>query len=466
MVLRWSTVLKLACLKLTWMIGLLLAMGLTACATLPDIPAVLARDRYPGTTWQQYATPEEAGWSSAKLDRARRRAESIGSSAVMVVDNGAVVAAWGDVTRRYRCHSIRKSMFSALYGIEVHQGDIDLQKTLAELGIDDSPPSLTEVEKQARIVDLLRARSGVYHPAAYEPYHMQASRPSRGSYAPGQHFFYNNWDFNTLLPIFEQETGEKIFHAFQRDIAGPIGMQDFRLRDGYYRLEPEKSKHPAYPMRMSTRDLARFGLLFLRQGNWRGQQIVPSAWVQESTRTHSRAPYGGRGYGYMWWVYGGSFKRYGMYAARGSGGHLIGVFPKLDVVIVHRADTWRGRRVSSAARDWLLRLILHARVNAPKTSPELRPLAVEPQPVVGIALPPETLQTYAQEYRFERGTVIRVTFEAGELVAHAPWGTYGLIPLSRHKFLFEDSGSQMVVQFDDSGRLKRSASYIRHPPGP
>ncbi len=444
----------------SWNLGLLIfcgliALWLSACAKAPAIPSTPAAERrYPDATWRQYAVPEEAGWSSVRLARARKFADKIGSSAVMVIDNGAVVAAWGEVARRYRCHSIRKSVLSALYGIQVERGHIDLNKTLADLKIDDSPPSLTEAEKQARIVDLIRARSGIFHPAAYETARMPAGRPTRGLYAPGQYFHYNNWDFNTLLTIFEQETGDKMFESFRDRIAGPVQMEDFRLRDGYYRLELEKSAHPAYPMRLSARDMARFGLLFARQGNWRGQQIVPAAWVEESTRSHSKVSLG-RGYGYMWWVLGGSLKRYGTYAGLGSGGHVLAVFPKLDVVVVHRVNTFRGHRVGGRAWSRLLELIIRARTDAPVASPQLQPLVPQTEPRPGITLSPETLRMYAGDYPLETGTVIRIAVEEGELIARTRWGNYALIPLSRTAFRIEDSGSPVLFELNAAGRPER-----------
>ena len=92
-----------------------------------------------------YARPEEAGFSYEKLTEARQYAEAIGSAAVMVIYDGAVVAHWGDIETRYMCHSVRKSFLSALYGIHVAEGNIDVNKTMAELGIDDEPP-LTPLE--------------------------------------------------------------------------------------------------------------------------------------------------------------------------------------------------------------------------------------------------------------------------------------------------------------------------------
>ena len=228
-----------------------------------------ATDRYPGSTWLKYATPEEAGWSSQKLQEAREHFDAIDSAAVMVVYDGAVLAAWGEVERRFMCHSVRKSLLSALYGVHVAEGTMDLNKTLAELNIDDNPP-LTDAEKHARVIDLLRSRSGIYRPAAYETAKMKKTRPRRGTHQPGELFWYNNWDFNALCTIFEQETGTKVFEEFQRRFAVPVEMEDFRLQDTYYHLEEEHSIHPAYPFRMSARDMARFGLLFLRRGEMAG----------------------------------------------------------------------------------------------------------------------------------------------------------------------------------------------------
>jgi CubicO group peptidase (beta-lactamase class C family) len=254
---------------------------------------------YPGESWLQYASPEEAGFSSERLEKAKEYFEKMDSSAVMVIYDGAVLVSWGDVDRRYMCHSIRKSYLSALYGIYVDKGKIDLNKTLGELRITDDD-RLTEIEKKARIIDLLKARSGVYIPAAYETPGMANDRPERGSHEPGTYWYYNNWDFNVLGTIFEQETGKKIFEEFKERIADPLQMQDYRVMDGYYQYEKKKSVYPAYPFKMSARDMARFGLLYLRKGKWQDQQIISENWIDESTKAYSNIfPF--NGYGYLWW---------------------------------------------------------------------------------------------------------------------------------------------------------------------
>jgi CubicO group peptidase (beta-lactamase class C family) len=298
---------------------------------------------FPGEGWRHATDVRMFGWSPEKLAEARQVAAAIGSAAVMVVDRGTVIAAWGDIARKYRCHSMRKSLISALYGIATARGQIDLEANLAQLGIDDHPPALTDLEKKAAVGDLLASRSGVYHLALSESPEMKARRPARYSHPPGTFWYYNNWDFNALGTIYERATGSGVFDAFNAEIARPTGMQDFVPADGSYRSGPV-SVHPAYRFRMSTRDLARFGLLFLRQGRWGQRRMLSPEWIETSTRAHSRVG-PGRGYGYLWWTVaaGGRLPNVRLpekaYYAAGYRGHRMFLFPGRDLMVVHRVNT-------------------------------------------------------------------------------------------------------------------------------
>ena len=92
-------------------------------------------------------TPEEAGFSAEKLQKAEAYFHKTNAAAMFIICHGGVVASWGEVSRRFRCHSIRKSFLSGLYGIYAVEGRINLQATLADLDIDDEK-LLTEEEKQ------------------------------------------------------------------------------------------------------------------------------------------------------------------------------------------------------------------------------------------------------------------------------------------------------------------------------
>ncbi len=284
---------------------------------------------FPGNQWEAHS---REGWSTTKLEEVKSFAATLKTSAYMVVQNGRVVDQYGAIEKPFLVHSVRKSFINALYGIQAGK-HIDLSKTLGELGVDDNPPGLTHIEKQATLIDLLRSRSGIFHPAAYETEGMKASRPLRGSYPPGAFWYYNNWDFNALGAIIEKVVGSSIYTQLAERIAKPLQMEEFDESCGRYSHEPD-SNYPAYDFFMSARDMARYGLLFLRNGQWGDQQVIPSGWVERSTTAYSKReptennPY--EGYGMLWWI-----GDYG-YLALGYGGHVIAVIPSKDLVIVHR----------------------------------------------------------------------------------------------------------------------------------
>lgn len=348
---------------LTHTLGLLVLIGfISACSTTDE-----SEQYFPDEEWEEIHDLEAAGWSEEKLDEAQAFTEDLNTAAVVIVHDGKILRKWGNVEKKYKCHSIRKSFLSALYGVHVGKGNIDLSATLADLGIDDNDPPLSEKEKQATVQMLLQARSGVYHPALYETDAMAEARPDRHSHEPGTNWYYNNWDFNALLTIFEQETGTRIFEEFDRSIAQPIGMQSFDPEtDGEY-YEGEDSIHPAYPFEMIAMDMARFGLLYARNGEWDGEQVIPESWIEESTTSYSDADENG-GYGYLWWVAddGKHFSDVdqvpeGLYTARGYRGHVIAVVPDMDLVLVHRVDTFtEDDRVSYSEVGQLLMKVIDA----------------------------------------------------------------------------------------------------------
>jgi CubicO group peptidase (beta-lactamase class C family) len=217
---------------------------------------------------------------------------------------------------------------------------------------------------------LLQARSGVYHEAAAETEAIAATRPPRGSHPPGTFHDDNNWDFNAAGTVFCQETARDIFATFAQEIASPIHRQDFEVANGVYECETGKSLHPADAIRMSARDLARFGVLYQREGTWLGRQVVPQEWIAASTTAYSVTDsLAGAGYGYMWNVIipGGA-----MAAALGSpgyyhpglGAHALIVLPELKLVIVERVDTDGPWTDPGEAGLQLVLMIINARGEA------------------------------------------------------------------------------------------------------
>jgi CubicO group peptidase (beta-lactamase class C family) len=271
------------------------------------------------------------GWSASALTDAFEWADEAGATSVVVLHEGRVVAEWGDTALVSDIRSVRKSVVSVLYGIAIERGLIDPAATLADLGIDDVPP-LTEPERQATIEHIITARSGIYHPSIMDD--DAAGRPPRGSSAPGQSFYYNNWDFNAAGGIFEELTGVSLGRAIRDWVALPIGMEDF-AEDQVMYVSSTESRFPADRFLMSTRDLARFGLLMERGGRWGEERIVSAEWIERTTDPHW-VRNDGVGYAHMWWTDGEAF------FASGTGGQRVYVDPERDLVVAMKVNTGSG----------------------------------------------------------------------------------------------------------------------------
>lgn len=435
------------------------------------------------STWRQYASPEQVGFASEALAEAWEAADRAGSGAVLVAYRGHVLVAWGEIERRYECHSVRKSLMSALMGLAVARGELALDASLASLGVDDLQ-GLTDAEKRATVVDVLASRSGIYHPAAKEPADMRAERPARGSHAPGEFFFYNNWDFNLCGALWERSSGSGVAAGFEREIARPLGMEDFRTRDVFAELAPSSSRYPAHAFRMSARDLARFGELYRNRGTWNGRELLPASWIERSTRATD-----GRDYGLLWWTYpAGSLASYpalnahDLFAAIGTGGQLLLVVPGAELVFVHRANTDAEREVGGAQCWAIAERILAARTGAGDDEPELGPLHVEPfsdpdpappdrEPT---AVDPAAFEPLTGEYDFGALRVQVFVHERRLFGRLGDGSEHELLPLSPTHF-YQSFPNTYEVEFllDDAGRARaarlttpRGASEGRRVEGP
>ena len=317
----------------------------------PPPQARAAADVVPAADWDRIADPATAGFCQAGLDRATAHVETIATTGAMAVVGGRILWSAGDLEHVSYVASVRKSILAMLFGKYVEDGRIDLDATMADLGIDDLE-GLLPAERQATVADLLGARSGVYHPASNAACTGCGSTSGdppgpRGTVPPGTYFLYNNWDFNALGTIFEQQTGQDVYDAFERDLAVPLGLEDFDRAAHRPRRGNRNSMHGAYHFNLSARDLARLGLLMQRGGEWGGQQLVPRDWtrrivsvvtpVAEMHPDSLRA--GPFGYGYLWWVWDGPFAEgayRGAYTGIGAIGQFLTVLPALDMVIAHK----------------------------------------------------------------------------------------------------------------------------------
>lgn len=307
---------------------------------------------FPTENWQYSEVLADAGWAEADLSAfSRYLRDSTVITGLMIVHKGKVVFDYGDIEENSYIASCRKSILAMLFGKYVENGTIDLDNTLEELNIDDVT-ALLPLEKTATIKDLISARSGVYLSGSNGG-DFRRFAPERGTIAPGTHWLYSNWDFNTAGYIYEQETGRDIYDELESQLALPLQMEDWdkslQRKVGDYSV----SKFPAYHMWFSTRDMARIGLLMLRQGKWGEKQLIPQKWVEEMTKQRTSYLEAQKsvpllkedgmdlGYGYMWWLVENTsdYRLKNAYSAQGAMGQNITVYPEIDVVLAFKTKS-------------------------------------------------------------------------------------------------------------------------------
>lgn len=245
--------------------------------------------------------------------------------------------------------SVAKSFMSGLYGQAIEDGLMDIQQP-----IETYLPQLTGTAYEgATVANILNMASGVRFNEDYMDPKSDINDMGRvlglgGSmdkytetlldrqYEPGTVWQYVSIDTHVAAMALRKVTGKSLHQLWEETYGEHLGMgkNPFYLTDG---------KDVAFALgglNLRTRDYAKFGQLFLQNGEWEEQQLVPAAWVKDSTVNHAPNihPVRGSGYGYQWWVpmpQEGPSK--GDYFAVGIYGQYIYVNPAMNIVIAKNA---------------------------------------------------------------------------------------------------------------------------------
>ena len=187
---------------------------------------------------------------------------------------------------------------------------------------------------------------------APDPISMVLGRPVRDPV--GSRWTYNGGLTQVLADLIHRMTGKHVDKFAEETLFGPLGITRYEWL-GSPVWSPKKFPSAASGLRMRTRDLAKFGSLFLHKGVWQGQQIVPAEWVELSTQRHvqniSLSPDGTIGYGFMW--YAGRMGRddgYNIIGAAGNGDQRIAIVPEKEVVVTLFAGNYDESGQKSASK--------------------------------------------------------------------------------------------------------------------
>ena len=281
---------------------------------------------WPGEDWET-TCPEVQNIDSVKLQEAYDYAFAPGrnTQSVVVVRNGAIVAEWYAAGKTKDDHvtswSVAKSFLSAVVGIAVARGDLPS----ADESLATYIPEFQGTDKEAiTFRHALQMRSGLEEHAPDNIY-IQTDQLAYGierdvAEAPGGTWAYQNGDSMLVSRGLEAALGTPFIEYANEVLLEPIGIDAKWWTDsvgnalGYCCLDA------------TARDFARFGLLFSRNGDWNPSEIVPAAWVAEST-----TPVGAdMPYGLHWWAFDNGL----YYAAIGARSQSIWVFPYFDLVVL------------------------------------------------------------------------------------------------------------------------------------
>jgi CubicO group peptidase (beta-lactamase class C family) len=154
---------------------------------------------------------------------------------------------------------------------------------------------------------------------------------------PGTKFYYASAETQVLGFVLRSATGRSVADYLQEKIWEPIGAE----ADATWLIDRAGQEAAYCCINAVLRDYARLGLLLAHDGNWRGRQIIPVAWIKEATivRPGQPQPSAG-GYGYQVWILAGERR---MFALRGVRGQAIYVDPAGRLVMVHTAVRRQAR---------------------------------------------------------------------------------------------------------------------------
>jgi CubicO group peptidase (beta-lactamase class C family) len=335
---------------LTFRVILAISM-LVGCRPSTDDLEAVDYTPLPGDDWK-LSTPSEQGLDPLLVADLNHNAARLSKLyGLLVIKNGYLVAEKyfneGTVDRKNQLQSVTKSYTSALVGIALDQGCLS---SVDQKMIDFFPEFTGHLDdprkEQITIRNMLQMRSGFPNeesdPALFEALLSGNYLPLIGGFPltsdPGTEFQYSGLTSHLLGVIVARACDTDLMSFAREHLFSPIdadlGNEWIQDRDGYY--------IGLAGMHVSERDLAKFGWLYLSNGEYEGKEILSTNWVSDSLQRYTepaRRSYGyfrDLGYGYQWWS-GRAGNRYFNYAA-GHGGQLIVLLDDLDMVIVTSAD--------------------------------------------------------------------------------------------------------------------------------
>lgn len=270
----------------------------------------------------------------ALVDELERSTPEVHS--LMVVRHGAVLAEgwWAPYAadRGHQLFSLSKSFTSSAVGLAQADGLLTIDDLVLDHFPDEAPAEPGEHLARMRVRDLLTMTAG--HDADPSdavfaaPDWVRAFLAQPVEHAPGTHFVYNTAATYMLSALVQKLTGERLLDYLQPRLLAPLG-----ITGATWERSPQGIDTGGFGLTITTEDIACFGQLLLDDGVWRGERLLPEAWVAEATAR--QVPNGtdptndwAQGYGYQFWRC-----THDAYRGDGAFGQFCVVLPDQQVVV-------------------------------------------------------------------------------------------------------------------------------------
>lgn len=376
----------------------LLALPLIAASLAPGLYAQTTqakRTAYfpPAGTWQ-HRTPAELGMDAAKLNEAVEWAETHGSTwdfekdqvrtfgkvlgalpagraatNGIILRHGYIAAQFGNTSANDPVYSAAKSFLSTTASIAFAKGLIrSVDDRVADYIHDggyDSPHNAkitwkNHLQQESEWEGALWGKNADF--AGVEEFGNGQRKP-REIQDPGAYYEYNDVRINRLALSLARVFGKGLPEVLRENIMDKIGASHEWKWQGYGpKSTVEINGVPVESVSGGTRwggglwinsfDMARFGLLILNHGNWKGKQLISERWIRDATTPSAHGP----DYGYLWWL---NTKQQewpsgprSSFAAVGNGGNLIWIDPEHDIVLV-----WHWHASGKAVDGMIQRIV-------------------------------------------------------------------------------------------------------------
>jgi CubicO group peptidase (beta-lactamase class C family) len=287
------------------------------------------------------STPEEQGIDSELLAEMleRIKEKDLKIRSIIIIRNGRLVLESYihpyNENVMHDVKSVSKSIISCIVGIALREKIIDsLNQKVIEFLPEYFPAAADPLKKEISLAHLLSMSSGleldengpIMSEIMSEEDWIKATFDRQLASVPGEYFTYSTLLTHTMSLILTKSSGTGLMELGKKNLFEPLDIKQVHWEKG-----PQGYYFGGDKLWLTPQALAKFGYLYLNKGKWENNQIVPTQWVEESTKNYfnefSDTTYSG--YGYWWWL-----SEDGSYHARGYGGQVISIYPERDMVVV------------------------------------------------------------------------------------------------------------------------------------